>query len=522
MKKIELSGAEVLAIDAGTQALSTLLWCPERKIIVSSASARYEHPYIPGLGRERLEQMASYWSNALAISMNALRSNLKLQHRQELKQVAAIGITGHMHSLVRLAKDDSKPWGCVMWNDPRGVKESRELTEIFSEHIPSRWSACRILSSMRMDPEEWRDCAGVTVPSGSLLHDLSGAWALGPGEASGMFGTLDGSGQISKRKLEQIDNLVGNRFTPLENLVPKVVAAGSIAGYLNENGSKLLGGLPVGTPIAPPEGDQSSALVVSAAQPNELALSAGSSFTGNMACTECIIPENETVNILASPDLLTQLMVCVRNGMHAFTSYVHGIATLNGHDYQQTEDRLTDLANDVDPDCNGAFLLPFMQGENVVDLPYARGELSGMDLHSVENPGVMARLLLEGPCHTLRYGLKLLEKQACKVKGIILSGSALNSKDGFAPQLFADLLGFPVRGRKGDNAGPAKGAAILAAYMLDQGHAKNKITLAEFAKKQIATDEIVWRPDEGLRDLYNARYKNFEESVKELQKNRPA
>ena len=113
------------------------------------------------------------------------------------------------------------------------------------------------------------------MTSGSLVHDLSGQWVLGPGDASGMFGNLDEDGQIDRTKLRKLDQLLEGRFTPLEQLVPQIVPAGEIAAELNEAGSDLLGGLPVGTPIAAPEGDQQTTLVATAAGELELALSAG-------------------------------------------------------------------------------------------------------------------------------------------------------------------------------------------------------------------------------------------------------
>ena len=103
------------------------------------------------------------------------------------------------------------------------------------------------------------------------------------------------NGQIDRRKLRKIDEATGNRFTPLEQLVPRIIPAGEVAGTLNAKGSELLGGLLEGTPFAAPEGDQQTTLLATAANKMELALSTGTSFAGNLPCRTKIVAENETI-----------------------------------------------------------------------------------------------------------------------------------------------------------------------------------------------------------------------------------
>ena len=454
-----LSGNEVLAIDAGTQGLSVILWCPDRKRCLGVGDANYEHDYVPGLPDGHLEQYPHYWTDALRKAMAALRVDVGQKLGQTIERVAGIGVTGHMHCMVRHDADGGKPFSGDMWNDPRGVAESEELTSLFGEHMPARWTGCHILARMKSHPDEWLKAAGVSVTSGSLVHDLTGQWVLGPGDASGMFGNLDEHGQFDRTKLRQIDEIMGHRFAPLEQLVPQVVPAGDVAARLSAAGSELLGGLPEGTPVAAPEGDQQTTLVATAAGELELAISAGTSFTGNLPCRTRMVAESETINVLQTPDRLTMLMVCARNGTVGFAQYVTALANLAGRSFGNVADQLTDLARDVPTDCHGAMLWGFFQGENVVELPHAKATLQGAGLELLANPGVLARLLLESPCMTMRYGLEHLRPKIGAVGKVILTGGALKSKDGFAPQMFADILGVPVVGRSGDEEGTAKGAA---------------------------------------------------------------
>ncbi len=512
----KLSGNEVLAIDAGTQGLSVILWCPERKQLLGVGEASYEHDYIPGLPDGRLEQYPYYWSDALRKAMAALRDDVRRRHGQSIERVAAIGVTGHMHCMVRRDAHNQKPFGCDMWNDPRGVAESKQLAELFGEHMPARWTGCHILARMQSDPDEWSKAAGVSVTSGSLVHDLTDEWVLGPGEASGMFGNLGDDGQFDRTKLRKVDALMGNRFTPLEQLVPRVVPAGEVAARLNAQGSELLGGLPEGTPVAAPEGDQQTTLVAAAAGELEVAISAGTSFTGNLPCRTKMVAESETINVLQTPDRLTMLMVCARNGTVGFAQYVTALSELSGKSFGEMADQLTDSAREVPADCHGAMLWGFFQGENVVELPHAKATLQGAGMELLANPGVMARLLLEAPCLTMRYGLENLRPKIGNIRKVILSGGALKSKDGFAPQMFADILGVPVVGRTGDEEGTAKGAALLAAYMVQVQAGGRSQSLAEFAQSQSTGAEQVWEPDPQRRQSYDERYQRFASGVEKM------
>jgi len=508
-----LSGREVLAIDAGTQGLSAILWCPERKRLLGVGDTPYEHDYIPGLSDGRLEQYPHYWSDALRKAMIALRQSVSDEHSQSIDSVAGIGVTGHMHCMVRRGGNEEKSFGCDMWNDPRGVDEGRELAKLFSEHMPARWTGCHVLARMRSEPDQWSQTTGVTVTSGSLVHDLTGQWVLGPGDASGMFGNLDEAGQIDPRKLRLVDEATGQRFTPLEQLVPRIVPAGEVAATLNSAGSELLGGLPVGTPVAAPEGDQQTTLVATAADEMELAISAGTSFTGNLPCRTKLVAENETINVLETPDRLTMLMVCARNGTVGFAQYVTAMSELSGKPFGQVADELTDRAQRTDVNCDGAMLWGFFQGENVVELPHARATLNGAGIELLANPGLMTRLLLESPCMTMRYGVEQLRPKIGSLRKVILTGGALRSKDGFAPRMFADILGVPVAGRIGDEEGTAKGAAILAAYMVQIQSGDRSQTLAQFAQHQTTGEERIWEPISASTEIYGQRYQRFAEQV---------
>ena len=98
------------------------------------------------------------------------------------------------------------------------------------------------------------------------------------------------------------------------------------------------------------------------------------------------------------------LMVCARNGTIGFAQYVTALSELSGQSFGEVADRLTDMAREVPTDCHGAMLWGFFQGENVVELPHAKASLQNAGIELLGNPGILARMLLEAPCMTMRYG----------------------------------------------------------------------------------------------------------------------
>lgn len=544
----QLTGREVLGIDAGTQGISVVLYCPERYRIL----ARAEHSYPQGCNDANavghIEHRASYWSDALSGAMQQLREQVAQDaagtaSKGRIETVAAIGVTGHMHCLVAKDAKGRKPFPCDMWNDPRGEEESAALSLLFDEHIPARWTASHILCRAKTNPQLWRQSAGVTVTSGSLVHDLSGEWVLGAGDASGMFGALDCHGQIDREKLSKMDALIQSiehlaspaacSVTPLvslADLVPKVVPCSEVAAYLSAAGSELLGGLPVGIPIAAPEGDQQAVLVVSAVDEGEMALSAGTSFTGNMMAKESLKARDESSNVLCSAEQHSMLMVCVRNGTLGFSHYVRGLAQWRDCSFTEAADALTDLAEATAVTAEGCLLHGLFQGENVTELPLAKGAMEGIDLALFTDPGLMARLLLESPCFILRYGLEQRVAEIGPLKKVVLTGGVLQSKAGFAPQMYSDILGVPIEAMPDNDEGSAKGAAVLASYMIYRQQeqpqpAHHSLSLAEFSRKHALLEGReesaglqCWQPNKQRHLIYQQRYLRFKAYVEQQQK----
>lgn len=144
--------------------------------------------------------------------------------------------------------------------------------------------------------------------------------------------------------------------------------------------------------------------------------------------------------------------------------------------------------------------------------------LKGGGIQLLADPGIITRLLLESPCLIMRYGLEKLLPKIGSIRKVILTGGAVKSKAGFAPQMYADILGVSVVTRMGDEEGTAKGAAVLAAYMAKlQSVGVHSLPLAQFAKQQTTGRERVWEPNPSNAKIYDQRYHQFAQEVGRMQ-----
>ena len=107
--------AYVIGIDCGTGSTKTVLF-DENGNVISSASA--EHPlYQPKNGYA--EQNPADWKNAMLDTLKKVISTSGV----DKKEIKGIGISGQMHGLVMLDKDNNVIRNSIIWCDQRTSAE---------------------------------------------------------------------------------------------------------------------------------------------------------------------------------------------------------------------------------------------------------------------------------------------------------------------------------------------------------------------------------------------------------------
>jgi xylulokinase len=126
-------------------------------------------------------------------------------------------------------------------------------------------------------------------------------------------------------------------------------------------------------------------------------------------------------------------LVCTLNGARNLAA----AARLLGVDF----DELSRLALSAPPGAEGVSFIPYLEGERTPPLPYAKGELVGLDLTNF-TPANVARGAIEGILWSLAYGLRTLAEYAGRLDRVILTGGAAQSRA--VQEIAPAVLGLPV------------------------------------------------------------------------------
>jgi len=190
-------------------------------------------------------------------------------------------------------------------------------------------------------------------------------------------------------------------------------------------------------------------------------------------------------------------LICTMN----CTVATEQIAGLFGFD---TRDGDTYL-HDTPPGAKGLTLIPFLNGERTPDLPFAKGILSGLDLHNMQ-PGYLYRAAMEGATYSLKYGHDLLQRAGMRFSRITLTGGGANSAAW--RQMVADVFALPVDvPQHGESA--AFGAALQALWALGKAQGA-PIRLADMVKSHAkTTPELTTTPDPHRANAYRSAYQRF-------------
>ena len=451
-----------LGIDAGTQGLSVIFTDDEMKILATGEAG---YGMVPGLGSECYEQEPVDWERALGAAMADLRA--KLAPLGIEPDVRAIGICGQMHGEV-LADELGRSLGPArLWCDGRNEAEGHELTDRLGTKMPKRITSARWLWTIRNRPEVAAKAAHLSTPAGWLAFRLTGAWILGIGDAAGMFPIDQQSLDYDTLRLADFDAVVhaaaaGRTIRPLRDLLPHVRRAGQDGGALDGHGAIVLG-LPVGTPVAPAEGDQPAALtgsLIGAA--GMVSMSFGTSVVANAVGDRPFKGIARSVDHFCAPDGKPINMVWLRNGTTALNSVVEMFGRVGGGTRGDGFAAVIPHLLAASDDCGGLVALPFMDDEP--GLGVSRGGSASVVGLNEKNatPGNVAKAMLLATMFNLRLGSEPLDGQGFPRSEIILSGGL--AKTPALGQLLADVFNTPVAILDGAAEGTAWGAALMAKY----------------------------------------------------------
>lgn len=445
----------VLGIDVGTQALTVVAVSLFGEVL---AKGEYAIPMISGPNGER-EQHPEDWRKALSFAMISLRKDI------ELGDCLGVCPSGQMHAEVLRLQDGWFYDTARLWCDSRNSEEADRLTSVFGINVPQRLTCSRWLWTIRYRPDLAHNVVGITTTAGTIASFLDAkAWSLGLGDARGMF-PIDPDTQdyveFLADKFDWVASSIDASIPPITRLLPKPVPVGTIVGHVDPQGAQLIG-IPIGTPIFAPEGDQPTTLAgCYVSDVDTFAASGGTSICMNLITNHAFEGVHPGVEQFMTADGSPFLMCHVENG----SSFMNLIVKMYGAllpDTANPFECLMPLAEKAHVDCGGIMILPLAEAEHGLEFP-TKATSGIFNLNGENNtPGNTIRAAMTGAFFSILVSVEAMRKQDIGANRIVASGGIVQSN--WIGQLMADVFELPVEILGEAEEGSAYGAALMAIY----------------------------------------------------------
>lgn len=448
--------AYIIGVDIGTSGTKTVLFDEMGTVI---ASKTIEYPmYQPKNGYA--EQDPADWANAAIGTIKAVVAESCVKK----EDVKGIGLSGQMHGLVMLDKDNEVIRRSIIWCDQRTANEVDEmnrilgrdnLIEITANPALTGWTAAKILWVKNNEPENYERCRHILLPKDYIRFVLTHEYATEVSDASGMQ-LLD----VPKRNWsnEVIDALGFDR-----SMFANVYESCEVTGGLTKEIAETVG-LCEGTPVVGGAGDNAAAAVGTGVVED------GKAFT-TIGTSGVVFAHTSSISI----DKLGRVHTCcaaVPNSWHVMgVTQGAGLSLKWFRDNFCNAEKETAKMMDVDAyylmdketatvpiGANRLLYLPYLMGERTPHLdPDARGVFFGLSaMHTKKD---MLRAVMEGVSYSLRDCVEVFRQMNINVSDMMACGGG-----GTSPiwrQMLADLYNCPVK-TAFSKEGPALGVAILA------------------------------------------------------------
>ena len=194
------AGQAVLGIELGSTRIKAVLIDTD-KSPVASGSYDWENQYVNHIWTYDINEV---WKG-LQGCYSDLVKNVREEYGVTIKDLAAIGISAMMHGYLAFDEKDELLVPFRTWRNTITGEASEKLSELFSYHIPQRWSIAHLYQAILNGEEHVDKVRFFTTLSGYIHWMLTGRKVLGSGDAAGMFPMDIASKDYDGRMLDQFD-----------------------------------------------------------------------------------------------------------------------------------------------------------------------------------------------------------------------------------------------------------------------------------------------------------------------------
>ncbi len=447
----------LIGVDLGTSGTKTVLFDESGKSIASSL---YEYPlYQPQVGWA--EQDPEDWWTATYTTIRACMEKSGVSP----SEVKGIGLSGQMHGLVMLDKEDKVIRKSIIWCDQRTEKECTEITEkvgakrlieITANPALTGFTASKILWVRNNEPENYERCRKIMLPKDYVRYMLTGEFATEVSDASGM--------QLLDIPARQWSDEVLEKLSIDKAMLGKMYESCEVTGKLTQKAAELTG-LPVGTIVVGGAGDQAAGGVGNG-------IVKGGVVSSTIGTSGVVFAHTDKITIDPKGRVHT---FC-----HAVPGAWHVMGVTQGaglslkwfRDNFCTGEMETAKWMDKDPyylmdkeadtvpaGSDGLIYLPYMMGERTPHLdPYAKGVFFGLSARHGKKE--MLRSVMEGVSYSLVDCMNIIREMGLSVSEVRASGGG--GKSPLWRQMQADMFDADIY-TVNSSEGPALGVALLAA-----------------------------------------------------------
>lgn len=509
-----LDGKTALGIEFGSTRIKAVL-IDEANKPIASGSHDWENRYENNVWTYSLEDIHT----GLQDCYQNLAKDVSATYGVELTTIGAIGISAMMHGYMPFDKNGTLLTPFRTWRNNITGPASEKLSELFSFHIPQRWSIAHLYQAILNGEEHVKDIAYLCTLEGYIQWLLTGKKVIGIGEAAGMFPIDTQTKDYNKEMVEKFDGLITDKgySWKLLDIMPKVLVAGEEAGVLTEEGARFLdvtGKLGAGIPLCPPEGDAGTGMAAT----NSVAVRTGNVSAGTSVFAMIVLEEDlskpyEEIDIVTTPAGDAVAMVHCNNctsdlnawvGLFKEFSETFGVEV----DMNKLFGTLYNKALEGDKDCGGLLSYCYFSGEHITGFTEGR-PLFVRSANAKFNLANFMRTHLYTSLGALKVGMDILtEKEGVHVDKILGHGGLFKT-EGVGQSILAAAINTPVSVMKTAGEGGAWGIALLASYMK---HKEEGETLDAFLENKVFAGEegTTLAPDpedvEGFRQFI-VRYK---------------
>ena len=329
-----------------------------------------------------------------------------------------------------------------------------------------------------------------------------------------MFPIDISSGSFHQRMIAQFNQLTAANNYPwkLEEILPTVLSAGEDAGFLTEEGAKLLdpsGNLKPHIPVCPPEGDAGTGMAATNSVARRTGnVSAGTSVFAMVVLEKELSKVYPELDLVTTPDGSLVAMVHCNNctsDLNAWVGLFREFSEAFGMqlDMNRLYGVLYNKALEGDPDCGGLLAYNYYSGEHITGFEEGR-PLFVRKPDSQFSLANFMRVHLFTSLGALKTGMDiLLKKEGVHLDEMLGHGGLFKTKE-VGQRIMAAAINTPVTVMETAGEGGAWGIALLAAYLKNRQAGES---LSSYLSEKIFQKETGFTLDPVPEDV--ASYETF-------------